>query len=278
VVLAAQEQGMDKAQKLHERLMKATAISQRLVLKIAEEVGLNAKRLEVDMKLPQIKAQLAEIHALAKRLQFTGVPGLVVGNRVANGAPGRAGLDRYVQRIDLEQDRRDLVLGNPKGSITLVEFTDYLCQECRRFESELKELIKSDSRIRLVVKQNPKSGDNSVFAASVVLAAQAQGMDRVQRLHEQLLQSTDALLQQQTVLEAAKQVGLDIKRLEADLKLPQIKTQLAETSALAKVFLFRDAIGIVIGNTSGSQGGFRGAYLQNTIAEEAKRIASIKVE
>ncbi|MCX8502085.1 MAG: thioredoxin domain-containing protein, partial [Alphaproteobacteria bacterium] len=62
-------------------------------------------------------------------------------------------------RVELEQDRRDLVRGNPNGTITIVEFTDYLCGVCRGLEEDLDDLIKSDSRIRLVVKQYPILGE-----------------------------------------------------------------------------------------------------------------------
>ena len=47
------------------------------------------------------------------------------------------------------------VLGNPEGSITLVEFTDYACPYCRLSLPDLKHLIDKYSDLKVVVRENP---------------------------------------------------------------------------------------------------------------------------
>ena len=55
----------------------------------------------------------------------------------------------------LRMDAGDPILGNPEGSFTIYEFTDYNCGYCKRVFQPLQELIASDEDIRLVVKEFP---------------------------------------------------------------------------------------------------------------------------
>ena len=55
----------------------------------------------------------------------------------------------------IADDGYSFVGGNPEGDITVVEFQDYRCGYCRRAHDEVKELVKSDGNIRLVVKEFP---------------------------------------------------------------------------------------------------------------------------
>src|SRR6476619_8554944 len=43
---------------------------------------------------------------------------------------------------------RQVVLGNPQGDVTLVEFFDYNCGFCRRAVSDALDLLKSDPNLR----------------------------------------------------------------------------------------------------------------------------------
>src|SRR5215218_4653927 len=69
----------------------------------------------------------------------------------------------------------DLVLGNPKGKITVVEFFDYNCGYCKKAIPEVEKLIQSDKDVRVVIKEFPILGPGSVFAAKAALASRSQG-------------------------------------------------------------------------------------------------------
>ena len=45
-----------------------------------------------------------------------------------------------------------VVLGNPQGNVTMVEFFDYNCGFCKRALSDMLDLIKSDNNLRFVLK------------------------------------------------------------------------------------------------------------------------------
>ena len=62
---------------------------------------------------------------------------------------------------------REVVLGNPKGDVTLVEFFDYNCAYCKRAHADMKRLIADDPNLRVVLKEFPILGDGSVQAAQI---------------------------------------------------------------------------------------------------------------
>lgn len=78
-------------------------------------------------------------------------------------------------REALRQGASGTTLGNPKGDVTITVFLDYRCGYCRRMEPVLQTLVKQDSGVRIVMKDVPILGPESVLAARVALAARAKG-------------------------------------------------------------------------------------------------------
>jgi protein-disulfide isomerase len=84
-------------------------------------------------------------------------------------------------RAALIADPRDFVAGNPKGTITVVEFFDYRCGYCKVAQPELEQLLAQNRDVRLVLKEFPILPDRdgrlgvSLRAARAALAAGAHG-------------------------------------------------------------------------------------------------------
>lgn len=78
-------------------------------------------------------------------------------------------------REALRQGTAGTTLGNLKGDVTITVFLDYRCGYCRRLETELQALLKQDAGVRLVIKDFPILGPESVLAARVALAARVKG-------------------------------------------------------------------------------------------------------
>ncbi|MHC1548110.1 DsbA family protein [Phyllobacterium sp. K27] len=78
-----------------------------------------------------------------------------------------------------EQPREDgpiwPVFGNPKGSVTIVEFFEYQCPNCKRLHPQLEKLLKDHGSIRLIMRDWPIFGDTSVYASRMALAAGYSG-------------------------------------------------------------------------------------------------------
>ena len=69
---------------------------------------------------------------------------------------------------------RQVVLGNPSGNVTFVEFFDYNCGYCKRAMSDMLTLLKDDPKLKVVLKEFPVLGPGSVEAAQVAVAARMQ--------------------------------------------------------------------------------------------------------
>lgn len=149
-------------------------------------------------------------------------------------------------RAALERDPADPVAGNPDGDVTVVVFVDPRCGYCKQLHPSLQELVKRDPKLRLVVKDIPILGPNSVVAAHALLAAHRQGK------HQALLDAVMALRVEPTeaVLKAeAEKIGLDWARLRRDMDDPAIAERLGANIALAQTLGVRGTPAIVIGDT-----------------------------
>ena len=114
-------------------------------------------------------------------------------------------------RQALEQDPRDYVGGNPKGTVTIVEFFDYRCGYCKSAQPQVIELLKANPDVRLVYKEFPILPDRdgklgvSLRAARAALAAGAQG--KYGAVHEDLM--AEKALDDATIAKILTANGLD---------------------------------------------------------------------
>ena len=73
---------------------------------------------------------------------------------------------------------RQVTLGNPQGDVTVVEFFDYNCGYCKRAMADMIELMKTDAKLKFVLKEFPVLGEGSVQAAQVAAAVRMQDKTR----------------------------------------------------------------------------------------------------
>jgi protein-disulfide isomerase len=140
------------------------------------------------------------------------------------------------ERIDdILNDPAAPVGGNPSGDVTVVEFFDYNCPYCRRVAPTVVDLEEADPGVRLVYKEFPILGPGSQFAARAALASGRQG--KYFAFHNALMQATEQVTEE-TVMEVARAVGLDLEQLRADMQDPAIQQAIARNLQLA------DALGI----------------------------------
>ncbi|MFU8797357.1 MAG: DsbA family protein [Gammaproteobacteria bacterium] len=122
------------------------------------------------------------------------------------------------------------IAGNPNGTLTLVEFFDYQCGHCKTMDPIVLGLIKKNPQLRIIFKPWPIFGANSEYAAKAVLAAHEQG--KYLPLHVALMKIKGEL-SPALILETAKSVGLNTKKLESDMKDVGYAQQLHTNSKLA---------------------------------------------
>lgn len=96
--------------------------------------------------------------------------------------------------------------GNPKGDITVVEFTDYNCGYCRSSVPDVEKLVAGDGGIRLVYRELPILSATSRDAALWALAAAKQGKHAA--FHKEMF--AEGRPNATTIKAAATRAGVDI--------------------------------------------------------------------
>jgi protein-disulfide isomerase len=128
---------------------------------------------------------------------------------------------------------RAIVIGNPKGNVTLVEFFDYNCGYCKKALGDVNELLKSDPNLKIVLKELPILSPGSVEAARVAIAVRIQDPTKYLAFHRILLGGRGEA-NAARALAAAKEAGLDIERIKKDMNGPEVDATLQESAELAE--------------------------------------------
>jgi protein-disulfide isomerase len=149
-------------------------------------------------------------------------------------------------RDALERDASNPVGGNPKGDVTIVEFFDYRCGYCKKVVPSIQELIKTDRNIRVVFKEFPILGPDSVTAARAALAAWKIAPEKYLPLHVALMEARGEISEAR-VLETAKKVGIDPEKLKAAMNDPKIQSQLEQNASLAQALQISGTPAFVVG-------------------------------
>ena len=148
-------------------------------------------------------------------------------------------------RKQIYEDPEDPVGGNPKGDVTIVEFFDYRCGYCKRVAPVVDDALAKDKKIRIVYKEFPVLGPNSVLAARAALASHTQGKYLV--FHKALMYAKISY-DEASIMKIAAKVGIDTARLKKDMQAPGIQAQLAKNRALARALSIRGTPAFVIGD------------------------------
>jgi len=148
------------------------------------------------------------------------------------------------ERDRLERDPNAVVLGNPDGDVTVVEFFDYNCPYCRRVMPQVEALIEADPNVRLVYREWPILGDGSVFASRAALAARKQG--KYKAFHEAMM-GMSGRAEEASVLRIAREVGLDIDQLRLDMQAPEVDEHIQTSIDLTRSLGFNGTPSFVIG-------------------------------
>lgn len=149
------------------------------------------------------------------------------------------------ERDRLEQDPNAIILGNPDGDVTVVEFFDYNCPYCRRVMPEVDALVAQDPNVRLVYREWPILGEGSDFAARAALASRNQGL--YEEFHVAMM-SMDERAEEASVLRIAREVGLDVDLLVHDMDAPEVDEHIATSMELTRALGFSGTPSFVIGD------------------------------
>jgi protein-disulfide isomerase len=152
------------------------------------------------------------------------------------------------------EDNRDLifdsenqvVLGNPEGAVTLVEFFDYNCGYCKRAVSDMMALLEANDDLRIVLKEFPILSEGSMEAARIGVAVKDLAPASYLDYHTELFQRPgQANLAK--ALEVAGDLGLDVEALKTASEDGSVSANIAEVRALANALGINGTPSYVIG-------------------------------
>ncbi len=144
---------------------------------------------------------------------------------------------------------RQVTLGNPQGDVTMVEFFDYRCVYCKRAMTDMMELMAADPKLKIVLKEFPVLGEPSTHAAQVAVAVRMQDKTGKKYLdfHQKLLGGR-ADVDRARAIAVAREIGLDMARLEKDLASDEVRLTLEESFKLAEALGLNGTPSYVVGN------------------------------
>jgi protein-disulfide isomerase len=168
------------------------------------------------------------------------------------------------------KDKNAPVGGNPTGSQTLVVFLDPYCGYCKKFHAELITLLNTNKDVKVIYKDLPIMGPASVMTIKAMLAAKEQG--KYDQLQKAVFESDKHLTKKQ-LLKLASSLGIDTKKLEADMKKKEIQAEVDQTQALAKEIGINGTPTLIVGETKVIPGFVAADELNKMLKESVSGVA-----
>lgn len=151
-------------------------------------------------------------------------------NTVAQAEAQRSAV--ATEKDKLVDPATSVIAVNPQGDVTLVEFMDYNCGFCKRALDDVRALAKDDPKLKIVIKDFPILGPDSVEASRVAIAVknQLQG-PKYWDFHNKLM-ATKGRVNGAKALEIAKDSGADVERVRKEMDAQATKAVIEDTIAL----------------------------------------------
>jgi protein-disulfide isomerase len=172
---------------------------------------------------------------------------------IASGGTARAADE--TRTVHMRLGTHEEARGRTDAPIAIVEFTDYQCPYCRRFQAETWPRIErkyvESGKVRFIVRDLPLEFHSAARpAAEVAHCAAEQG--KFWPMHEALLRSSTQL-NDTYVTELAGEMGLDVPRLRACAMGNRYEGAIARNAAEAAALGIHGTPTFVIGRTAGGE-------------------------
>lgn len=178
----------------------------------------------------------------------------IIEEALSNLQEKRAGEALAAQTKAIEDNRElifnspnQMVLGNPDGPISLVEFFDYNCGYCKRAVSDMTALIDSNPDLRVVMKEFPILSPGSIEAARISVAVKDIAPERYLEFHQAIF-SRPGEAAGAKAFEIAGELGLDTEALKTAANSDNVTRNLQEVQDLAGILGISGTPSYVIGS------------------------------
>ena len=133
-----------------------------------------------------------------------------------------------VHELRVPPSAEDHVRGPADAPVTIVEYGDYECKDCRRAHSEVEGLMAADEgNVKLVFRHFPLMSlhPNAMAAA---LAAEAAGrQDKFWQMHARLFEGGKQL-DEQRIQQYATELGLDPEAFDRDVNSKEVEAHIRQ--------------------------------------------------
>ncbi len=135
---------------------------------------------------------------------------------------------------EIFDDGVSFVGGNPDGDITFVEFVDYKCGYCKKAFPEVASLIEDDGNIRIIYKEFPILGEESLLASRFAISAKLIGGDEAYGPLHDALMTMRGRATAESLTALADGLGLDGAAILAGISDPKVDEIIGANHALAQ--------------------------------------------
>jgi protein-disulfide isomerase len=144
-------------------------------------------------------------------------------------ADGRANAITHAQ--ELLHNPGDVVVGNPDGKVTLVQFLDFMCPLSEKMDPWVQDLLEANPDLRVIYKPYPIHGKMSDDSAEAALSAFEQG--KYLDYHVALMNEHGTLTDAK-IISLAKQQGLNPDLIQQVITTKKYAAEIASAKKLAK--------------------------------------------
>lgn len=150
-------------------------------------------------------------------------------------------------REALERSPLDPVLGNPDGSVTLVEFFDYNCGYCRQAHPDVARLIEANPELRVVMKEFPVLGVPSMESAAISIGVNQVAPEAFEEFQTRLLQ-TKGSADAKVAIALAEEMGLPVEDVRAASSSSVVREIVEGSYDIAEALGIRGTPSYVVGD------------------------------
>ncbi|MDU8926446.1 DsbA family protein [Alisedimentitalea sp. MJ-SS2] len=138
--------------------------------------------------------------------------------------------------------------GNLNGDITMVEFVDYRCGYCRKAHDEVAALISQDGNIRIIVKEFPILGEDSVRSSQFAIAVRQIAGDDAYKSASEALIKLKGKPETPVLHRLANTLGLDADEVIARMDSDEVNMVITANRSLGQQMQINGTPTFVIGD------------------------------
>ena len=174
--------------------------------------------------------------------------------------------DEFANPLKPVIDEARVIFGNKSAPITIVEYSDFECPFCSKGYQTIRQVrAEYGDKVRVIFKNMPLDFHPKALPAAKYFEAIAiQSPEKAEKFHDKVFENQGELKAkgEDFLKKVAKDLGLDMKKIDKDLKSEALMKRIDADIEEAKKFNITGTPGFIINGVS-----LRGAYPINDFKE-----------